>query len=204
MSADVWRAEPVLCSSSRAEGQILAIVEDATECPEPAGPWVEIDVNQFACIDMRLDSDTGSGAQLSVSSEWEADSCVAIHPERQHAVLVPCSSGLAVGTIVAMVPDASDCAFRADHVVEAVGNRIACIDEWDYRAHEWRVGACVSTEDGLSELVDCASGRATSKVLAIIDDTVECPENSEPVFLFNEVHLKNERDPLTVCLSSIE
>ena len=204
MSADGWRAEPVLCSSNQADGQILTIVGDVAECPESAGPWIEIDAGEFACIGMWLDGGTRTGAQPSISSEWLADDCVAIHPDRQHAVLVPCSAELAVGTIVAMVPDASDCAFPADHVIKVADNRIACIDEWDYRAHEWRVGACVSTVDGLSELVDCTSERATSKVLAIIDDTLECPENSELVFLFNEERIKTERGPRTVCLSGIE
>ena len=204
MSADGWRAEPVLCSSSQADGQILAIVGMSPSVLNPRDHGVEIDAGEFACIGMWLDGGIRTGAQPSISSEWQADDCVAIHPDRQHAVLVPCSAELAVGTIVAMVPDAADCAFPADQVVEVADNRIACIDEWEYRAHEWRVGACVSTEDGLSELVDCASERATSKVLAIIDDTVECPENSELVFLFNEVHLKNERDRLTVCLGSVE
>ena len=204
MSADGWRIEPVLCSSSLAEGQILAIVADAVECPESAGSWVEIDSGDFACIGMWLNGGPETGAQSTISPEWQTDGCVAIRPDRQHAVLVPCSSGLAVGTIVAIVPDAADCTFPADHVVEAADNRIACIDEWGYRAQEWRVGACVATENGLSELVDCASERATSQIHAIIEDTGDCPQNSELVSLFDRERLGTERDPLTVCLSSVE
>lgn len=204
MSAEGWRAEPVLCSSSRVDARIQAIVGDVAECPESAGPWVEIDAGEFACIGMWLNGEAGTGAQPPTSSGWQADSCVAIHPARQHVVLAPCSLVLAVGTIVAMVHDAADCASPADHVVEVADNRIACIDEWDYRAHEWRVGACVSIENGLSELVDCTPERATSRIRAIIENTRDCPQDSELVFLFDREHLDLGRDPLTICLSSVE
>ncbi len=117
---------------------------------------------------------------LGAASSWAVDSCVAINPDDGRVRPVACSSSLAAGSVVSVKTGSDLCSSPADIGVELQTGRVACVDDWSYEFRDrWRIGACVTFDNDLVELVDCASGQVDGHIVAITSTPNACPARVE-------------------------
>ena len=101
------------------------------------------------------------------------------------------------GTVIAIESDIDRCPTLADLGLEIGIGRFACIDDKNYEpADLWRIGACVTFDDDIVELVDCASDRVNGHIVANTSNPSQCPERAETYVNYDEAKV--------ACLSYIE